>query len=467
MCGTGRFSTMASASYFKILLRENRRTFFLALPIVAGLVGQMLIGIADTIMVGRVGVTPLAACAFANTILVVPMVFGFGLLSAVSVNASHAHGAGRSHLAGDSLRGGVLLAVAMGLLVAAGAHAGLPFLSLLGQPQEVNETVGIFFLLCAWSLLPLFVSGATKNFCEALRRPWVPFWIMMAGVLLNVFLNWVLIYGNLGAPEMGINGAGVATLLSRIAVMCGILVYPAFERSLSAAWPSDWLAPGLFEEAWNLLKMGIHTGGLNLCEVTGFSFGSLMMGWLGIVPLAAHQIALSVVGTTFMVPLGLAQAVSVRIGHARGARRGKRIPPIVHGSLVLTAGVMAVFAAGYLLLGNAIAAGFTPDAAVRALTVQLLVLAGVFQIFDGIQVVSSGALRGFADTKVPFVVGIVSYWFVALPVSWVTAFHFGFGATGIWVGFVVGLGVAAVSMSTRLLRKCKRLNVSPSAHAAG
>lgn len=458
---------MASASYFRILLRENRRTFFLAFPIVAGLVGQMLMGIADTVMVGRVGVVPLAACAFANTILVVPMVFGFGLLSAVSVSASHAHGARRSHLAGDSLRGGVLLALGMGLLVGGGAHAGLPFLPLLGQPQEVNETVEVFFLLCAWSLLPLFVSGAAKNFCEALGRPWAPFWIMMSGVLLNVFLNWILIYGNLGAPAMGINGAGLATLLSRIAVMCGMLVYPALETSLSAAWPRHWLAPRLLEESWSLLKTGIHTAGLNLCEVTGFSFGSLMMGWLGVGPLAAHQIALSVAGTTFMVPLGLAQAVSVRVGHARGASRAKRIPPIVHGSLVLTAGVMAVFAAGFLLLGNAIAAGFTPDAAVRALTVQLLVLAGVFQIFDGIQVVSSGALRGFADTKVPFLVGIVSYWLVALPVSWVMAFHFGFGAPGIWVGFVVGLGVAAVAMSARLLRKCKRLNVSPSAHPAG
>lgn len=466
MCGDRSLSIMASASSFKILLRENRRTFFLAFPIVAGLVGQMLMGIADTIMVGRVGVVPLAACAFANTILVVPMVFGFGLLSAVSVSASHAHGARRLHLAGDSLRGGVLLALGMGLLVGGGAHAGLSFLPLLGQPQEVNETVGVFFLLCAWSLLPLFVSGAAKNFCEALGRPWVPFWILMAGVLLNVFLNWILIYGNLGAPAMGINGAGLATLLSRIAVMCGMLVYPAVETSLSAAWPRHWLAAGLLEESWSLLKTGIHTAGLNLCEVTGFSFGSLMMGWLGVVPLAAHQIALSVAATTFMVPLGLAQAVSVRVGHSRGASRAKRIPPIVHGSLLLTAGVMAVFATGYLLLGNVIAAGFTPDVAVRSLTVQLLVLAGVFQIFDGIQVVSSGALRGFADTKVPFLVGIVSYWFVALPVSWVTAFHFGFGAPGIWVGFVVGLGVAAVSMSTRLLRKCQRLNVSPSAAPA-
>jgi MATE family multidrug resistance protein len=201
--------------------------------------------------------------------------------------------------------------------------------------------------------------------------------------------------------------------------------------------------------------------------VTGFSFGSLMMGWLGVVPLASHQIALSVAATTFSVPLGLAQAVSVRVGHARGARRAKTIPRIVHSALGLTAGVMAFFAAGYFLLGNEIAAAFTQDVTVRALTVQLLMLAGVFQIFDGIQVVSSGALRGFADTKVPFLVGIVSYWAVALPVSWVAAFHYGFGALGIWVGFVVGLGVAAVSMSTRLLRKCNRLNVSPTAHRAG
>ena len=467
MCGKGRHSTMQSDSYFKALLRENRRTLFLALPIVAGLVGQMLMGIADTVMLGHVGVVPLAASAFANTVLMVPMVFGFGLLSAVSVSASHAHGARSSHLSGESLRGGILLALMMGLVVGVSAHAGLPFLHLLGQPHEVNETVGVYFLLCAWSLLPLLVSGAAKNFCEALGRPWVPFWILMAGVLLNVFLNWILIYGNLGSPAMGIDGAGIATLLSRIAVMCGILVYPSFERSLKLACPLAWLAPGLFGQAWHLLKIGIHTAGLNLCEVTGFSFGSLMMGWLGVVPLAAHQIALSVAATTFMVPLGLAQAVSVRVGHARGARRAKRIPRIVHSALGLTAGVMAFFAAGYFLLGNEIAAGFTPDVAVRALTVQLLVLAGVFQIFDGIQVVSSGALRGFADTKVPFLVGIVSYWVVALPVSWVAAFHFGFGAPGIWVGFVVGLGVAAVSMSTRLLRKCNRLNVSPSAHQEG
>ncbi len=432
------------------LLAENRRTLTLAAPIIAGLVGQMLMGIADTIMVGHVGVVPLASCAFANTVLAVPMVFGFGLLSAVSVEVSHAHGEGKQAVAGDFLRGGLLIALLLGAMLGALAHAGLPALPLLRQPTEVNAIVGPYFLLCAWSFLPVFITSAAKNFSEALDHPWPPFWIMLAGVGLNVLLNWILIYGNLGAPALGLDGAGWATLLSRIAVMLGIVAYTSRSRRLHSAWPTRWLAPGLMARARRLADVGIHSGGLNLCEIGGFSFGSLMMGWLGVVPLAAHQIALSCAATTFMVPLGLSQAVSVRVGHARGSDSRERIPDIVHGALGLAVGVMSVFAACYLFFGNTIAAGFVEDSAVRALTVQLLVLAGVFQIFDGIQVVSSGALRGFADTRIPLLIGIAAYWGIALPVSWTAAFALGMGGPGVWTGFVVGLGSAAAAMFLRL-----------------
>lgn len=442
-------------------LRENGHTLRLAFPIIVGLVGQMLMGITDTVMVGRVGVIPLAACAFANTVISVPLVFGFGLLAAVSVNASHAYGAGRLHAAGETLRGGIFIAAVMGLLIALASHGLLPFLSIFGQPAGVNEAVGTYFLLCAWSLIPVFVTGATKNFCEALARPWPPFWIMIGGVLLNVFLNWVFIFGNLGVRPMGLNGAGLATLLSRAATMGCLLVYPAIASSLRHAWPKNWMAPGLLSEARNLFGIGINTAGLHLCEVSGFSLGSLMMGWLGVVPLAAHQIALSCAATTFMVPLGLAQAVSVRVGHARGSQRVKEIPVIIKGALTMTVGVMAVFAATYLLAGSVIAGWFTLDNEVKILTSQLLVLAGVFQIFDGIQIVSSGALRGFADTRIPFLIGFVSYWLVALPFSYVTAFSIGIGPQGIWMGFVMGLGVAAAAMGARLWKKCASLNFSP------
>ena len=445
---------MAKSSTFRSLHRENRRTLALAFPIVAGLVGQMLMGLADTLMVGHVGTVPLAACGFANTLLSVPLVFGFGVLAGVSVNASHAFGAGKPHLAGESLRGGLAISLVMGLLVALTAHALLRSLPIFGQPAEVNSSAGNYLLLCAWSMPTVFATGSTKNFCEALARPWPPFWIMLGGVLMNVLLNWILIYGNLGAPAMGLDGAGLATLLSRIATMIAMFLYPALAESLRAAWPTDWTAPGLMPEVKRLLGIGIHSGGLSLCEVTGFSFGSLMMGWLGVTELAAHQIALTCAATTFMVPLGIGQAVSVRVGQARGAGRFGEIRAIVHGTLGMTLGIAMLFAAVYLTLGSWIAGWFTEDPAVRALTAQLLILAGVFQVFDGIQIASSGALRGFGDTKIPFLFGILAYWVVALPVSHLAAFHFGLGASGIWIGFVVGLGVAAVALATRLLAKC-------------
>jgi MATE family multidrug resistance protein len=170
--------------------------------------------------------------------------------------------------------------------------------------------------------------------------------------------------------------------------------------------------------------------------------------------LAAHQIAITCAATTFMVPLGIGQAVSVRVGQARGAGRLGEIRTIVHGTLGMTLGIAVLFAMVYLTLGSWIAGWFTVDPAVKVLTAQLLVFAGIFQVFDCIQIASSGALRGFGDTKVPFLFGILAYWVVALPVSHLAAFQFGFGAPGIWIGLVVGLGVAALALTTRLLAKC-------------
>ena len=434
---------------------ENRETLALAVPIVAGFLGQMLMGLVDTAMVGRVGVLPLAACAFGNTILSVPLVFGFGLLSSVSVRASHAFGSGNPRLAGESLRGGALISLIMGVSLALMAHGARPALHLLGQPAEVNDAVGGYFLLCAWSFIPIFVTGTAKNVCESLGKPWPPFWIMIGAVLLNVVLNWVFIFGNLGSPAMGLAGAGLATLLSRIAAMLGVLIYCS--RSLPGVWPERWLAPGLAGESLRLFRIGIHSAGLNLAEVTGFSMGSVMMGWLGMIPLAAHQIALSCASTTFMVPLGIGQAVSVRVSQARGSGETERIRPVIGGALRMTVVVMTVFAAIYLTMGHWIADCFVEDSAVRVLTVQLLALAGIFQIFDGLQIVSSGALRGFADTKVPFLIGMVSYWALALPASWMAAFPMGYGARGIWFGFVLGLAFAAAAMGARIQRKIRHL----------
>ena len=429
----------------------------MASPIIAGYVGQMLMGWADTIMVGRVGVIPLAACAFANTMLAVPLVFGFAVLSSVSVRASLAFGAGRARISGEALRAGLVVAGVLGISVAVAIHAALPLLPWLGQGDEINSACKNFLLLCSWSALPVFLTTAAKNFCEALFRPWVPFWIMIAGVLLNVGLNWILIYGNLGAPAMGLDGAGVATLLARVAVAAAIIVYMLLAPALKDGRPVNWLAIGLIAEMRRLLAIGLPTGGMHLAEVSGFAFGSLMMGWLGAGALAAHQIAITCAATTFMIPLGLSQAVSVRIGQARGAGEERRYLPIILGALGTAVLIMAIFAVTFMSAGATIAAWFVTNAAVTALAAQLLLVAGFFQIFDGIQITSSGALRGFEDTRAPMFIGVLSYWLVALPISYLCAFKLGFGPRGIWFGFVTGLALAATALVARLLLRVRHV----------
>ena len=439
-------------------LYENRRTLALATPIIAGFVGQMLMGLADTIMVGKVGVIPLAACAFANTVLAVPLVFGFALLSSVSVRASLAFGAGRGRMSGEALRSGLLIAILLGILVAGGLHLSAPFLSLLGQGDEITTASKNFLLICAWSVVPVFITTVAKNFCEALSRPWIPFWVVMAGVLLNVGLNWVFIYGNLGAPAMGIDGAGVATALARIAVAAAIVAYVLTAPSLKHGLPTAWFAPGSGAEVRRLLTIGLPSGGMQLAEISGFACGSLMMGWLGAGALAAHQIAITCAATTFMIPLGLSQAVAVRIGQARGASEEGRYLPIIFGTWGITVSIMALFAVLFIGAGPVIATWFVENLVVTSLAAQLLLIAGLFQVFDGIQITSAGALRGFEDTRTPMLISVLSYWVVALPVSYLCAFKLGFGPQGIWFGFVAGLAVASAALVTRLMFFVTRIN---------
>lgn len=441
----------------RALSAENRRTLSLAVPMIAGHIGQMLMGWVDTVMVGRLGVVPLGACGFANTLLSVPLVFGFGLLSAVSVHVSHAHGAGAPSRAAESVRGGLGVALLASAPVILGFHLLLPHIALFGQPAAVNVVVGNYLIICAWSMVPVFMTCVAKNFCEALGQPWQPFWIMLSGVALNAVLNWVLIFGNLGFPAMGLEGAAVATLISRAAVMVAVLSYPALSATLRTAWPKVWFASGLPAAAFAVLSLGLPAGALHLCEVSGFAFGSLMMGWLGVVPMAAHQIAITCAATTFMVPLGLSQAVCVRVGHARGGRQWERLRPIVFGGLGMAVAFMSLFVVVFIAFGSVIAGWFVSDQAVVRLAAQLLLVAGIFQIFDGIQVVSAGALRAFEDTRLPLGIGVFSYWLIALPVSWLAGFHFGLGARGVWIGFVVGLAAAAGFLFARLLWRLARI----------
>ncbi len=439
-------------------LLEMRRTLALGFPIMAGMVGHMLMGLADTVMVGRVGVQSLAAAALVNTVAHVPVVFAFGLIAAIQILTSQAFGAREPREAGEALRHGLLIATASGVITALGLVIGGPYLVYLGQPADVVAACQGYLIYIAWSMVPALISHAMKQFSESLNNPWAPMLIIYAGVVLNVFLNWIFIYGRLGAPAMGLDGAGLATLLARIAMAAAMVIYV-----LRSARTRAWLPPSWFNDwSWSRvraqLKLGGPVGLQTLMEVGAFSVGALMMGWIGAGPMAAHQIAINCAATTFMFALGVGMGVSIRVGHAWGAGLPTRIRRIAFGGVFLGAGAMGLFAVAFIFGGTTLAGWFVLDADVIRLAASLLFIAGIFQVIDGTQVVMLSALRGMSDVRLPVIIVAIAYWVVALPLAYWFAFGLKLGAVGIWIGLALGLLTAAIGLTARFLRRNREVH---------
>lgn len=460
---------------------ELRATLALAFPIVVGQVGQILMGITDSVMIGRVGKVPLAASAFANGVCNLVFIVGIGLLLPVAVLVARAHGARAPRECAEYLRHGLALAAVVGgaavlLLAALGTQ-----LHRFGQPAEVTAEVGPYLALLTASLLPSFFFQVLKQYSEALGHPWAPMGILLGCVGLNAGLNWIFIYGHFGSPALGLAGAGIATLLARLLAVLILWRWLMGRTELRAEWPSfarrrgaaadaalaeaaparesgagadnpAWLARLSGARLREMLHIGVPAAGQWLFESGAFTAAAIMMGWLGTVPLAAHQVALSCAGFTFMFPLGLSSAVAVRLSKTLGEGRLPALRPIGFGALgaglVLMSGFGLVFAFG----GGWIARGFTPEADVIALSAQLLVVAAIFQVFDGGQVVGAGALRGLHDVKIPTLITFVAYWIFALPVGYFLAFRTPLGSVGVWAGLAAGLGCAAVLLGWRFHR---------------
>jgi MATE family multidrug resistance protein len=441
--------------------REARATLALALPIMAGHVSQMLMGITDSVMIGQVGKVPLAASAFAQSLFGVVFIIGLGLLLPVSVLVARAHGARQPRECAEYLRHGVVLALGVGVVEVAAMVVLANQLHRFGQPAEVVAAVNPFFLLIGVSLVPVYFFQALKQFSEALGRPWAPMAILLAAVVLNALLNWIFIYGQLGAPALGLTGSGVATLTARTVAAVALWWWLHAQPELRAEMPARWR--GVLDRARlrEMLGIGVPAAVQLLFEAGAFSAAALMMGWLGTVPLAAHQVALSCAAFTFMFPLGLATAASMRVSRALGEGRRDLLRPVGFGALGMGMAVMGAFAVGFMVAGRLIARGFTPEPEVVVLAAQLLVIAGVFQMFDGAQVIGAAALRGLTDVRVPTGITFVAYWVVALPGGWWLAFRTPLGPLGVWAGLAAGLACAAGLLGTRFARLTRSGDLSP------
>lgn len=455
---------------------ENRRTLALAVPMMAGQLGQMLMALTDSVMVGRLGTVPLAAVAFANGVLGVGLVAGFGLVSGVGVLAAQAHGAGRRRDVAEALRHGLALGAAAGALLAALAWVWV-FLggpTAAGQPAEVAAAARNFLLILAASLPAALIWQVLKTWCEALSRPWPPLVFTAGAVGLNAVLNWAFIHGRLGLPALGLTGSAWATFAARMILAATLATYVWWRWSETARSPGPTPEPlpdadadadadaGGWSAArgWALLALGLPTGAAWLCEAGLFGAAALMMGRLGATALAAHGIALNCAATTFMLPLGLAMAVGVRLGQAAGAGADRATRRTIgFGGLGMATAMMTLAAGVFLLAGRPLARGFVgsgpTEEATVALAAGLLAVAGIFQVADGVQVVGAGALRGLGDVRVPTLIALAAYWGIALPACWLFGFALDGGPRGVWVGLALGLGCAAAALTLRLRRRLR------------
>lgn len=413
----------------------------LAVPVAVVQLGIMLMGVVDTMMLGHLSAAALAAGALGNLVSVCLLMLGYGILAALDTLVAQAHGAGDDRAIGDHLQRGAVLAVALSVPFSFTLWDISGFLRFVEQPPEVIGGAAAYTRAIIWGIPAYLLFIVLRQTLQAMSvvRPAVV--AIVIGNVANVAGNYVLIFGKLGFPALGVPGSAHSTSLCRW-VMCFYLLW-ASRPTLARYWRGFDAAALALRGHLLMLRIGVPIGLHNSVELLVFSTVGLLMGRMGIAELAGHQIALNLASLSFMVPLGVSGAAATRVGNAvgRGDMPGARRAAAV--CLALGGGVMLLFAALFGAFPEPLARLYTADRVVIAMAALLLPIAAVFQVFDGLQVVGAGVLRGTADTAFPAGMALVGFWVIGLPAGWYLAFQAGQGPRGLWWGLTIGLAVVA------------------------
>ena len=431
---------------------HGRAIMALGLPLIGSHLAQFSVVIIDTVMLGWYGVDALAAVALGGSVMSTFLLTGSGFAWAVLPVVATAAAADEAVQVRRVTRMAMWLSLLAGLFSVLVFLWAEPLLGALGQDPGVAGDAAVYLGIAGWGLVPALQVMVLKSYLSALERTRVLLWVTIAGAGLNGVLNYALIFGNWGAPELGLRGAAIASVITNAASFVALAVHASRatpEHALfTRFWNPDWEAfARIFALGWPISLTTLSEAGL-------FSAAALMMGWLGTVELAAHGIALQLAALTFLVQVGLSQVATIRAGQALGRRDGAGLR---RGALVVIAiaAAFALFASALFLSvpGPLISLFLDPVDPVRPqvleVGIRLLAVAALFQMADGGQVLALGLLRGVQDTRVPMLIAVLAYWPLGLGAAWVLGFVLGIGAVGIWLGLVVGLGSAAVMMMAR------------------
>lgn len=432
---------------------EAKQTIRLALPIIIGELAQMALHIIDTAMVGAISYKQLAAAALVINAMGIPFVIGIGMTISMSQMVSMAHGRRDGQMVSHYFYNGFVLCAVTAVIIGAILLLGSPLLRHMGQDPEVVELALPFMRLMGLSIVPMLLFMTLKQFTDGLEFTRTAMLLSLAGMPLNILLNWLLIYGNWGFPRLELLGAGWSTLITRtlMFLVLGVIIlkHRTFRRYMAVStsqWKLRW---GTMKE---LLYIGIPSSLQIGMEAGAFAVSGIIIGTFGAIPQASHQIALSCASFTFMVSMGLAQAGSIRVSNAYGRKNWKLISVIGKSTLV-TALVYGTFCAiVFVLFRDQLPKLFNKNESVLALASVLLLFAGIFQISDSTQAIGAGLLRGIKDVKQPTILIGIAYWVIGIPLGYLLGFHFDMGAQGMWIGLIAGLSFASFFLIMRFLK---------------
>lgn len=427
-------------SSYKFHIKE---TLKLAYPVVIGQLGHMMLGVVDSIMVGKVGAVPLAASALANGLILLIMILGIGMSVALTPLVAIAKGSNNHDECGVILRQGLLVNFVFSLILVVVVYLLADLVYYLDQPIEVARYAESYLKILNYSIIPFMLFQTFKQFSEGLSFTKPPMVILLVSNVVNIFGNWVLIYGNLGFPKMELDGAGYSTLLTRIFIAMAIYIYVRKAKSFKEFDPSLKFRNINWAVIKRIVNLGIPGGLQMFFEIGGFVIAAVMIGWIGVNELAAHQIALNLASITFMVGLGVAIASTIRVGNYLGKKDLLGIKRAGYAALLIITIIMSGFGLLFFLLRNFLPTLYIRDTEVIKVAASLIVLASFFQVVDGLQVVAVGILRGITDLKATMVIAFIAFWVVGLPVAYIFGFTLGFGVEGVWFSFIAGLSLAA------------------------
>jgi MATE family multidrug resistance protein len=421
----------------------------LAIPVVLSELGWVALGIVDTIMVGSLGPAAIGAVALSSAICFVPAMFGMGILLGLDTLVSQAYGRGDHDDCHRWMAQGVYLGIIVTLPIMALIGLACFALPHLGIAPEVARPAASYMNILNWGTLPLLIYGGTRRYLQSVGVVREITVTLVVANLLNWFGNWVLIYGKLGLPALGVDGSAISTVLSRIFMGAALLFFAwRYERQRGHSLVRCWEPPRL-DRLQELLRIGFPAAGQILLEVGAWSLVTVSASWLTPVELATQQIVFNYSSLSYVVPLGVSAAAAVSVGRAVGAGDAARARRAGWLALAMGTGFMLLAAIAYLVAPRPLIALYTHDPQVMAVGPGLFVLVGTFQIFDGIQTVSTGALRGMGETRIPMLANLVGYWLLGLPMGLTLCFVFHWGLYGLWSGLTLALIVIALILLRR------------------